>query len=304
MKLYIFTLVLCVGMLCITTASRGLPQPHHLHNTGDTDACGAAINDNRCMNGFYQSYATLLLECDERKTAVAFTKYCQSSSSGVFCGSVYVNTISATINIKCGRSPTTCSSDCQALLITTRAELGCCISYLNSTNNGDNSGFDYSLWSLCDVELVTEQCGPGRIKLPNTTVDPTCNLNDNRFYTEAFCRAKYFLSERDTIAKNCKVDPLDDTACNDTCIVNEEGKYCGADNNNDPNDIYNTALSNCADTSTCDPLCIKTLSKITTCCFINRFNGTEDAGVYDWLSYEFWSRCGLNSPGFCKIILT
>ena len=293
-------------MLCITTASRELPQPHHLHkkqdDTGDTDACDAAINNNRCMNGFYQRFATLFLECDHRETAEAYANNCKRSSSGIFCGSVNVDTISDTINTSCGRSPTTCSSDCQALLTSTRAKLGCCINYLNNTNIGDNSGFDYSLWSLCNVELVTEECAPG-LNLPNITIDPTCTgLDDNRFYAEALCRAQYFESERDIIAKNCKIDPFVDD--NDTCTVNEEGKYCEADNNDDPNDIYNTTFSNCADTSTCDPLCIESLSKITTCCFINEFNGTEDAVKYDWLSYEFWSRCGLNSPGFCKTKLT
>ena len=280
-------------MLCITTTSRG---PHHLHNSQDVaNACGAAVESNRCMNGYYQSYVIVLLECGLREEAVGLAEHCQSSSSGTICGSVNTDILSQTVTTECGSSPTTCSSDCQGLLTAIRAKLGCCISYLNNTDNRDDvSAFNNSLWSLCDVELVTEKCTSG-LNLPNTTVDPThCPLD--KFYEEVFCRTQYFESDRITIAENCKFDPFD---LDDLCTVNEKGKYCHA---YEPN--AHGAFSNCADTSTCDPLCIESLSKITTCCFINEYNGTENTGKYDWLSYEFWSQCGLNSPGFCKTKLT
>ena len=308
----LFTLVLCVGMLCITTASRGLPQPHHLHkrqdgigNIGDVDACLAAINNNQCMNGYYQSYVTLLLECDNRELAVSVENFCKRSSSGTLCGSVNINTLFESFFTTCSNSSTTCSSDCQDLLTSTRAELGCCIKYYNDTEFG-HPAFNNSLWSLCNVEVVTEECGQGLLKLPETIIDPTCD--DNRIYHELICRTQYLESQLDIITESCKfinTDTLSLDSITD-CTVNEEGKYCKAELDY-TSSVSFAAFYNCANTSTCDPLCIESLNNITSCCFINEYNGTNDYDYeydydygYDWLSYEFWSQCGLDSPGFCE----
>ena len=297
------SLVLCVVMLHITTASRGLPQPHHLHKrqSSSFDACSIAVNRNLCTSGYQQGYATLLAKCGQRESAMSIAQSCESSSSGTLCGVTDVFDLSANINTTCSSGfPTTCSSDCQALLTSTRAELGCCINYLNNTNFGDVSGFDNSLWSLCDVELVTEECAPGPIELPDTTsIDPICFTFFDHLYSEVLCRTQYLESLRDTYIESCGFDP---TSTFETCVIDEEGRYCEVEqamqDTNSP--LFTAASTNCADTSICDPLCIETLSSITSCCFITEYNGTSADTMYDWLSYEFWAQCDLTSPGLCE----
>ena len=315
----LFSLVLCLGMLqCITTASRGLSQPQHhlLERQADssTDTCDfAAIYNDWCTSGYIQAYVTFLLECDQSDrettmiTALSLTRSCESSSSGTLCENMDTSTLRSTFETNCRRSlPTTCSSDCLDFLTTIRAELGCCINYFNNTDFAFRftAVFEYSLWSLCNVEQVAE-CAPGPVVLPETiTIDPTCN--DSTFWGqllyEVVCRAQYFESPYDL--ENCVYVPGNEI---NNCLVNEEGRYCrvaeqanAADTSTgdlfaDPLAVYTT---NCANTSTCDPLCVQALGNITSCCFINDYNRTLPS--YDWLSYEFWSMCGLDSPGFCE----
>ena len=178
-RMKLFSLILCVAM-SIATASRGLPLPHHLHKRQDdsSEACDQqAVFNDECTNGYYQDYATLLLERNEREIAESIQKSCRSSPSGTLCGNLDNNELGPAVTTACGSSPTTCSSDCQDLLTTTRADLGCCITYLNNTDFRDASAFDNSLWSHCNVEVLTDQecASAGTFQLPDTfKVDPTC----------------------------------------------------------------------------------------------------------------------------------
>ena len=299
----LFSLILCLGILCVTTASRGLPQPHHLHKRQDdsSEACGQAVLNDVCTSGYYQDYATLSLECNDRETAEILLKGCQSSPSGTFCTFLDTEELEPAVTTACGSSPTTCSSDCQDLLTTTRADLGCCVTFFNYT---DASAFDNSLWSLCNVEVVNDKecASAGPIQLPDsTTVDPTCTATDIFFsrFLEISCQIQYVESLLDAIMDIEECD-LSTIGINNLCSVNEEGEYCELvrDNTADSS-IISDAFAYCANTSTCDPLCSQTLNNITSCCFITQYNETNE-DQYDWLSYEFWSRCGLDSPGFCE----
>ena len=299
----LFSLILCVGMLCITTASRGLSQPHHLHKRQDdsSEACKQVVFNDECTSGYYQDSATLSLECNDNETAEIVQKACESTPSGTRCAALDNDELEPAVTTACGSSPTTCSSDCQDLLTTTRADLGCCIPYFNYT---DAPAFNNSLWSLCNVEVVNDQecASAGPIQLPDIfTVDPTCTTNNNSFYAhlmEITCRAQYVESLFDAIMKSeeCHIN-----ISSNICSVNEEGEYCELVRDYTAEmSIIAAASTNCADTSTCDPLCTQSLNTITSCCFITQYNGTSSGYQYDWLSYEFWTRCGLDSPGFCE----
>ena len=303
----LFSLILCVGMLCITTASRGLPQPHHLHKRQDdsSEACDQAVHNELCTSGYFQDFATLSLECNDRDNAETIQKACQSSPSGTICGLFNNYELIFAVTTACDNSSTTCSSDCHDLLTTIRAELGCCISFFNTT---DAPAFNNSLWSLCNVEVVNDKecASAGPIQLPDSiTVDPTCTAESNSFtarFQEIRCQAQYVESLADTIMEIEECD-LSTYGIGDACAVNEEGEYCELvrDNTVDST-IISIASLNCADMSTCDPLCSLTLNTITSCCFITQYNDTNEY-QYDWLSNEFWSRCGLDSPGFCELEL-
>ena len=207
-KMNLFSLVLCVGMLCITTASRGLPQPHHLHKRQDNsfEACFRVQLNDQCTSGYYQDFATLSLKCSDRETAESIQRACQISPSGARCGLLNNDELGSAVTTTCGSSPTTCSPDCQDLLTTTRADLGCCINYLNNTNLGDASAFDNSLWSLCNVEVVTDQECASEIQLPDSiTVDPTCTTSDNSLFTRLLdlsCQTQYVESQLDAIMES------------------------------------------------------------------------------------------------------
>lgn len=293
------SLVLCVGMLCVTTASKGLPQPHHLHKRqiiGDT--CSIGTINNICTSGYYQGYANVALECNRRSIAESIEKSCRSSESGTLCGAVETYDVQVAINDACGRSPTTCPDECRDILISTRAQLGCCITNFNGTFSPH---YYYSLWSLCGVETVTEECAQGPIVIPTEyTLDFTCNsaaLTD-RLYTEVLCRTEYLELLRNATIAFCGHDPNDGF---NTCNIDQtSGLYC---DNSQP-DTYQLVLDingNCTDLTMCDPLCVQNLQRITSCCFISEYNGT-DSDVredYTWLRYEYWSMCGIESPGFC-----
>ena len=264
-----------------------------------TDPCTAGMLYSQCTSGYYQNEVNISLACNSREIAEFYQKNCQSSSSGLLCGAVQTYTsLEEPITTTCGSSPTSCSSDCQDLLTTIRAELGCCANVLNDTNFGTVATvFNNSLWSLCNVEPVTEECEPGPITLPEIDIDPDCDAFSIRARKrdEVTCRTQYLESLRDATIESCGFYP--NVFDSDRCAVNEEGMYCDAI----PNDDFFVSIDasdNCADTSTCDPLCINILRNITSCCFINENNSTSR---YDWLSYDFWSQCGLTSPGFCEL---
>ena len=162
------------------------------------------------------------------------------------------------------------------------------------------------------MEVVTDQecASAGPIQLPDSiTVDPTCNTLDSIFtrFLDISCQAQYVESQLDAILESEEECDQVIDSINNICSVNEEGEYCELTQlllQDDDFDAYHDALINCNDTSTCDPLCTLTLNSITSCCFITEFNGTFSQNQYDWLSYEFWSRCDLRSPGFCETKFT
>lgn len=201
----------------------------------------------------------------------------------------------------CGRDPTTCSEECRALLVSTRAQLGCCINNFNSTFPRH---YHYSLWSLCGVETVTEECAPGPIVVPTDyipLIDFSCNsaaLTD-RLYERVLCRTQYLELLRNATIDYCGYDPTEGF---NTCNIDQDsGLYC---DNSQP-DTYQLVLDingNCTNLSRCDSLCVQNLNRITSCCFVSEYNGT-DSDVhedYTWLRYEYWDMCGIESPGFCE----
>lgn len=151
------------------------------------------------------------------------------------------------------------------------------------------------------MELVTERCDPGPVELPAINVDPGCGESDllERLYDEAVCRTQYLDSMQEVVVR-CGFHP---NLTRERCAVNEMGRYCEA-TDNVTTALRDVAATNCADTTVCNPLCMSTLENITSCCLITKYNGTAAPTRFDWLSYEFWSLCGLDSPGFCELRFT
>jgi hypothetical protein len=195
-------------------------------------------------------------------------------------------------------SSTTCSNQCRDLLNDVRNRLGCCVSAYNSTD--PQSIYRYSLWSLCSVEPITEQCTPS---FPLPDVSPgVCSTNfQEQLYSRVLCRRELLEATNDALQQTPGCNPVFTFQESSLCAVDEQGRYCELrDNLYDQLNRVSTACR--TTTSTCDPTCVEILNNtISTagCCFISTHNNTEPEDG-DWLSYNFWQRCGLTSPGFCE----
>ena len=266
---------------------------HPLHKRQLGPCLDIAVRE-LCTGGTYQDWATLALRCNDSEMAHSLQDGCSINSMGRFCLEPDLTHISD----RCGISPTTCSPECRDLLTTTRAELGCCVKVLNRSSNVPPH-FLYSLWSLCSMEPVTEDC-TSPITLPQTEIDPTCteSVYRERFFSEVVCKRSNVEPVRAKIAAE---------GCEDrsqgVCSVNAAGQYCGIISPNIA--LFQEASENCRDTTVCEPICMQTLSSITVtdgCCFTDEYNHTasQEPARVDWLSNEFWSRCGVTPPGICQ----
>ncbi len=262
---------------------------HHKRQTNsDEEVCVTAMLTNRCTSGYYEAYAYLLAKCNVNETARSLQDTCRRHSRGYFCGSsLYPFNISRGA---CGNSSiTTCPTECRNLLNTARAQLGCSVSVYNNSDYITHSYFSYSQRSLYGVEPVTEECAPSSFgMLPG--VDPNCT--EESLYSDVFCRTNFWQSYYNTLQATpaCNITEKSETLTADICGVNEDGHYCQTL-------LHDTeSRTNCRNESICDSLCIGAINNLNAtfgCCLNSVLNRTS--GQRDWLSYDFWQRCGLTS---------
>lgn len=311
MKLFTSALLLlCMSALCITSIAgfynkehpnvEGQTEPHKIskrQEVSDQDyACNQVLASEVCTNGQYQEYASLSQRCND-SVVVQFYQdvFCAYNQMDIFCGLANYSLLLSNIAIFCNNSSPSCSQDCRDHLIRARSELGCCI---NAVIDIDEQ-FAYPMWSRCGVEPVTRKCSTS-FTLPPIQVDPTCDedayLERSRSIT---CRQPYVEGLRERLTTEGCQGLADEITF---CKANQFGTYC--DTLEEYNFESNLTLASwsCRNISICDPLCIETLDNIINtlgCCFNDRYN-TTNSDQYYWLSYEFWSMCGLESPGLCE----
>ncbi len=288
------------------THSQGLHKIHKRldKRQGDPDqdsVCGPVIASESCTNGYAQDLVNVAQQCNNSELAQAFHGACERNSNGIYCAGASVMDFQFQNNFFeiCDSINQSCSSDCRNLLISARNQLGCCINFFNDSTTIDQH-YAYSLWSGCGVDLVTQECQPSTVNLPPVQLDPTCNetAGPERLHS-LFCRKEYVESIRERLSATAGCQDYAYPP-GDLCTANRNGSYCVALLN--PGNFIAASLS-CRNTSTCDPRCIETLNNITStigCCLNDHYNTTTRP---DWLSYEFWSRCGLDSPGLCEEFL-
>ncbi len=275
------------------------------------DICEEVYEEEACTNGYYQELARILQQCLDPVHARRTQESCRRNEMGRYCDSFHTFFKLSNISSQdceaalMSGSASDCSPECREFLISSRSMLGCCVTVHNSTNLlVEHVPFEYSLWSACGVEPVTEECPPSTITLPPDQNVPKCTDAFRFELLQSFqCRRQYVEPIQQTLsaAEGCQRDQLlNFMYTQDRCKVNEDGSYCGML----PQDtLYTDAVRNCQNTSTCAPLCIETLNNIADtlgCCFNERYNTT---GGIDWLSYEFYSMCGLEPLGSCEIKL-
>ena len=146
---------------------------------------------------------------------------------------------------------------------------------------------------------MAEQCGPGPIRLPEVRQDPNCNEGNfwESLVPNVICRRSYVESILKVMSR--------EGCANDDGFEFLIENCLGADFCADLADAYTLheeALENCGDTSTCNPLCMRSLNRLSEgagCCINSQFNSTTEPQM-EFLSFEFWSRCGLTPPGTCE----
>lgn len=291
--------------------SKGQPEPHRLHKRqAGIEQCSAIVLEEECNGGLLQEEANLLLRCNLAQSAEFVSFICQRNSRGDYCSLVGIGLSDMDV---CASFNGTCTLQCKDQLVFIRDQLGCCISaYNDSTSPFYTPIFNYTLWSSCGVEPVTQECAPSPINLVNSQVDPTCTtsvLLERIGFISCTRRFVQPILDRLSATGGCQ---LFNQSILEECGVDALGKPCYSQTL-ELGSLFVTANISCGSTSTCDPPCIRALETFnsTSGCCINSFNGSlagvTFAGVtipsYDWLSYQFWSQCGLNTPGSCELRL-
>lgn len=323
-------LVLCMSTLCIKNTSGSdsyghslfthgnmapieeLPLSHSVHKRQaeliQLRTCTGIISDEQCNNGLIQESINLALRCNGRQQALLLAGSCQRNSRGEYCSlaQTYQQDVS-TLAFVCRDSVEACTTRCRNYLTLLREELGCCLNLaFNNTLSPLNSPalFGYALWSSCGVEPITEECSD-TVRLPVTELDFACTAETYTNDAGALvCSERYLQPIFDRLSEDCAPYGL---AALESCGVDESGQHC-YERSSELNTQLAAAVSDCqgTDTSSCNETCVGRLEDVAGsagCCVNNFLNGSL-AGItsvgYDWLSEEYWSQCGIDSPGFCE----
>ena len=136
-----------------------------------------------------------------------------------------------------------------------------------------------------------------------TSRDPSCTSSDYKQRKgNIACSTRYIEPILEALAKETDCE-IYSQVIHEVCGVNEVGDLCYAV---DTTSIYRNVNSVCTTTTSCSAGCRAGLQSIRSsagCCINNIFNGTanEIVNVSDpILTYEFWRRCGVATPGICE----
>ena len=188
------------------THSQGQPEPHKIHkrqgNSNQDELCEMVVKDESCTGGYFQAFANLHQRCNYSHEAFYVQVLCTPNSRGGYC-TEHTYYFESNAERVCNSSSSSCSQECRNALIVGRYELGCCIQrFYNDSSVPSHYRpdlFSYSLWSNCGVEPITQHCPPSTITLPQTQIDPTCNVYDDSFsrlFSSTLCTYQYRDSTR------------------------------------------------------------------------------------------------------------
>ena len=143
------------------------------------------------------------------------------------------------------------------------------------------------------------------IQRPPTSRDLSCSLNINSHIERQHsltCSTLYIEPILEALANETDCEVYSQVV-HEQCGVNEAGVPCLA---TDVISLFVDVSLVCTTTTRCSSDCRASLQSIRSsagCCINNFFNGSafENADVSDpILTYEFWRRCGVATPGICE----
>lgn len=194
-----------------------------------------------------------------------------------------------------------------------RGALGCCVnSFFNESTDGIHyrrDAFSYPLWSNCGVETVTDECTTSTVQVGSEIiVDASCNyLVENG---NLLCTRNYLEPIVDALRETDGCEAFANGNM-EQCGVNENGERCNT-LTTELTPLFLAAQSACNGT-TCGDTCqqaLMTLRNNGGCCVNTLWNNSltaislqqltgQDSG-FIFLSYEFWSNCGLETLELCE----
>ena len=292
--------------------SKGQVEYHKIHKRqADPEQfrrCAGTIWTQQCTDDLIQERADLALQCGQFQVAQDLFNRCQKNPMGVYCGIATGHEITGeedAILAACRGS--ICSSQCRNLLMNIRNELGCCINViLNDTSSRfyNPTVFRYSLWASCGVEPVPNDCMSTLIQRP-TSIDPSCTPSDYiQRVGSIVCSTRFIEPILEALANENDCETYSQVV-REQCGVNEAGVPCYEIRPTVASG-FSRATSICTTTTRCSAGCRASLQDLRSsagCCINNIFNGTalEIVNVSDpILTYEFWRRCGVTTPGICE----
>lgn len=250
----------------------------------------------------------MFLRCRMDSLAQLLVDRCRQNSNGDYCNvaSTYLADVNSAFT-ECVLSGGNCTTRCRNFLLMFRDEMGCCVNHeFNSTLSPvyNPSVFTSELWSSCNVQPITAQCTPSTVQLNQTQGASICSTSDLIQQNGMLvCNLTFIQPIIDRLTDGC--EPYGQAVI----------EQCGYDESNQPCYLraleVATAFANvvsvcqATDTSMCDSRCtsvLRSLADLGGCCINNFFNGSL-AGIitprYSWFSSQYWSVCGIDSPGFC-----
>ena len=265
-----------------------------------------------CTNGLAQEIANEELRCNLTEEAQMTLDGCRQNRMGMYCGAASAYTTEELENV-CSSSETNCSTECRSLLMNINEKLGCCINILlNSTE--DSSLFNYTLWSSCGIEPISDGCQSSPITT-TAMVGPSCDESTyQKRFISLICSNRFAETlatlETLSITGGCELDTrLFTELIPELCGVNENGIFCFEELPPFLMELQHAAYS-CTNIATCSENCKVALQDFESSagCCINVYNGSilEYYGTMKlpFLSYKFWMQCGLETPGICEASFT
>ena len=315
---------LWASAFCIASVSGSYDNGHHLHPQGiakrqnpafdQLRVCQGIISEEQCNNGLVQQTINSFQECNRGSTAQLLVDRCRRNSNGEYCNVVITHLVNVnSAATECTGSQEGCNASCRDLLMLLRDELGCCLNLeFNSTLSPvySPSVFTPELWSRCNVEPVTEECTPSTVQLASVQGRPCSDSELLERSGMITCTRSLLQPIVDELIGTSGCEPYGQAAL-EQCAVDESNRAC-SQRSRQLTTSFAPVLNNCqsSNISTCDTTCTESLQDFASsggCCVNNFFNGSL-AGItsirYDWFSNEYWSRCGITSPGFCETRLS
>ena len=278
----------------------------------DAAFCFSSLIDYICSSNWAPYVLNQLAVCGEREfhDIIVLRSTCAVSERGDFCGSASFlydqdGTRLMDIQNNCSavlESGSNCPSNCRTLLEELKENLGCCISFINDTQQVP-AVVNYRVWNTCNISLPAKRCDNGLI-IDNFSSFHRCSDAElyHRVYRQALCRPSVgqpYVNFLLMISSRCPYLLLEARYVVNLCSFNEAEFPCELFSEREV-DSLDSICELSFMSGNCSSECkgrIKELSNSLGCC-VNHYNTSDSPPL--GLSYSLWASCEVESPGFCE----